>query len=643
MRFINITVFIITRVFVAARKFYPDEAFNDNDDDDDDDIVNNQNKSNSKKQQVGYHNLNIEKTKQTTKSPTHPFDRFRNLYLIVQASFFAFNVLLLLKYGLFYLLELGYLVEYKYLSCVLLGRILIFAGSPTVARYFAPYSAMMNIIWNGELLCYSDRFFFYSAEFLMIGRKKLHKFEQSISIDHARRANFRENLHTMIDRPVSKSSSPFVQTKEGRRSTLHQSLTKVRTGKRSSTNNVIDGDLSSLAGDLYQPEIRLDYSKQSIFKRGILLDLFYLSVRQNNYNQVIYQKRFNRTLKAWRHLETKCLRAFIEMCTIIGIVSILCVALEYPKVLSLEGFQVSYQQCVEWILSERQRSLTFSASSETKQKQQHLLYAYIYPLRVSANYSLAEPDDSLIFPKINNWIPFNWYHVTRIMLDGFEVAIVSVQAIWGLALCYVLCVLIAEDVCYYSQRIEKHLIYLMNEMSEFNRLAVDRFHWKQKLRSKLLDRKIQKLQACIEDLLRLIVGYNRFIEPTTWRYLFVWITFTALTSSYLFRPSPKWTVSLVESYIIQAMFAIIYIPLVHTFAEARQDSRKLYHLLASCSALDQSRDEKKIKWIRLMQIFYPKSLNAFTVKERGISWLIALQFFAWLLSALFVLTTFRII
>lgn len=478
------------------------------------------------------------------------------------ASIFV-NCYLVVKYALLYLLEQEVLlpVSYKFLSCFLLGRYMLYVrAAGKLSKIFTPYVAMQNIRWEVEMLYYRGQFVLPCIEFLMIDRRNI--------------IEFRERFHKRRD---------------------------------------------SMA----------------------VYDIFYFSKTDINANKKFYP-RLNRTNEARSNLEenfkrllySRLLMAFINTC----LLAYAHVSLWFTQL----GFEINYKPCIEWIFSARREASNVD------------FYSYIYPPR-PLDYELSISNSSQIpqeiISPISELVSFNWFQYLRLLCDFAETIFVTLSTLMVLLFAGVISALISDDLSWYCDEIRFRMINLVTKLQNSIIMQENKGNCGKlaavQINASELDREIERVQAFCEDYFKLIGTYNKFANIVSWRYVFVWVTFTTLTFGYLYgynanksQGSTNLSVTSYETYILQVVFASISLPLVYALARAGSKSRQLYRLMSSCMALDlKGSKARRLKWIKLMLFYYPRPLNAFTIKGRAISWLFAFQFVAWFISVLFVMWT----
>lgn len=618
MRFLTVFIFFVSHIFGTLKRYYGTDVS---------DHIN---------------------SKLDEKSQKDPFVRYLRLYMAYYWFTLSANAYFAFKYALFYLLyELNYLTKHRYLSCILFGRVTLYSSCDGLPKYFSLYTGVQNLLWQMGMLYYKHRFSFGYNEFLMLDREKVLRLEMLVKSE--------------IDDNDAKVADP-IDLSNGR--------------QLISCNTSHDYLLFNQRG------LKIPLWEKEEYQHIIRVCCIKLERTNQHYGMITtHYWRPNRSADTHRVLAKQLVRSFVIMYGVTWAVYVSLISLESSKFFTLRGFEIVYKNCINWIPDERRETNIAD------------LYSFIYPQR-DFNYSLAKPDPWQLMVPWENFIRFNWYHLLRLISDFVEITVLTTQAVAVLALTHVVCSMIGQDVCIYASNIKLHLIRLIrrrrrlisvysgcscitNEENITNQLnttennyhiahcAITNISAFELTTYNQLNEETNRIQGMIEDLLQSIVEYNKFINVATWRYLFVWMTFTLFTSYYLFKlptdtvatkaetttetasiPSntPTWTISNLETYILQIMFASICLPLVHYFAKVRKQSQELYNLIASCTALElETRQNFSKKWLQLMQSYHPKPLNAFTVKGRDISWLSVLQFLAWMFSALFVLTTFRFI
>lgn len=355
--------------------------------------------------------------------------------------------------------------------------------------------------------------------------------------------------------------------------------------------------------------------KKYFIKQKQVRDIFCFKLADDDQLGPIYWPRPNRTPQAWDSLANKLVSALTFM-AITGMI-IYPFSL-YPHLTMLtkhRGYEISHGICTDWV--QRQRQMY----NDTR------LYSFILPPEYSASYLAALSNET---------IRINWYQLMRMGADLFETIVIIMQACTSMVLIQVICIVIGYDICLYVDHIKQRIIILSATLRQREITLLKYTKYTRELHQQVLIS-----QAMTEDAFKLILHYNKFINNILRRFLFVWITYTLMTSKFMFSFGLKWTLSSLDTLMTQLFFASLFLPLIYSFASVRKQTRKLYAIMANCAASYESPDGKKSKWLLLMKIYYPKPLNAFNLNGHSISWFSVLKFLAWIFSVIFVASTFQ--
>lgn len=533
-------------------------------------------------------------SKSNTDHLKHPFEQLSCYAKLYHYFSFLGTIILSMKYGFMQICDLGYLKQYHYLSCIFMGRYVLHSRSNDTIVYLAQYTALQNLRWLVDVLYYQNGFCFDCHEFLMIDREKLIYYERKFS---------NQNRHHFYKWPHQRNNS-FMQREK--MSKQEAELTKIFF-------------IESSYNPQHQPQ------------------------QQQQQGEIKYYRRCNRTVKSWDFLAYRLIRSIKMLFVFLIFFALPVVYVQLPMFITERGFEITYKHCILSLLDYRLQS-----------EDQSEAFSYIYPIK-EANYTLSSKMPMDILMPLENFVQFNWYQVIRVSIDFIESVCLALQSIIVMVLIQIICVLMGDDIFHYARYIEKsfkRLLSLIEESNLFDECCQEAkfINCKTKLRMRQIDEETLKLQVMVEDLLKLIIQYNKTINAISWRYLFVWVSYTALTVHWLSLGIGQLKVSTFETIIIQSFFAFCCLPMIQSFASVRKQSQLLYKQMATCVALDncnsgehlEPKSRRLKRWTQLMQIYYPKPLNSFTIKGRGISWLSTLKFVAWFLSVLFVLSTFRL-
>lgn len=575
------------------------------------------------------------------KQQQHPFTRQLKLVGLFLHVTMLVNIFILIKYALVELIRLDYFKDYHYLDCFVIGRTLLHCRSGYLKRCFGPYLAIQNLRWQLEMLYYDGYFPFHCFEFLLIGRKQL------VRLNYNAHRDFRSIQDNK--RPMVVSSSRSSKSLYDTPSNSPPALISPECRRRKSPNSHHESlTIFSYKNDRLRAKNCPTLDK----KYNYLKSVFYCKIRQHkrslselNYEEN-YCYRYNRTLEAWNFLSRRFSSHLTRVMLICSLTVAILVPTELFSGLTEHGFEVNYSTCVRWILNER------------NQTKNPVLMDYIYTMK-PANYTLPPVTEALFVP-ISRLTQMNLYHFLRATMEYFETFLLTLTALCIMGSNQVISLQISDDVLYYAYHVEVELLRYLTSGKTLGRDQINSSKQQQQI-IPLDSKQIAKLQAIVEDLLRLIMQYNKFINVVSWRYIFVWITYTSMTATYLFKSHYfiNWTNPCFEIYLTQFMFAFICLPILISFSRAKRQTNRLYLLMASCAAQAATSQETRSKhsgnsfeltkstdlwmivsqWHRLMQLYYPKPLNTFSIKGRQISWVFALQAFAWLTSALYVVTT----
>lgn len=472
---------------------------------------------------------------------TDKFKKFSEFSIIVYSF-------LILKYVIFIALESKILEHYRYLSCYMIGRIMLNGRVTKLANYVSLMALLFLVSWRTVMLKIKPKFRFDCLEFL------LHDHDELLVL---------EAKHQPSERCARSKSSA-------------------------------DLDSDSI----------LRFKNQFAHRS----------------TRVLF--RPNRTCKTWLALARQLMVSVFTSTVCLLLTTVVAAIMLLPMSLTRRGFELSYQQCVEWIASQPDESA----------------YSHIYvPSTNSTAILLPEP---VVFLPLEDFCQFNFYHLLRVSLDLIENLVIYLDVVAAFSANTTLAVMISADVRHYSyqisirlkQAIAQNKSHTLYELSKSNsRIWVD-------------DSKLTDLQATIIDNFHSVQFYDRFVSFYVTFCVSVWIVYSVLVSSWMLAPVRFADTAKFEWYFVHAVSTVYVLVIIGSFAQVRIACKNLYPLISTVAALDGDHFDRKNRWLTIMKHYNPKPLYCFTMfKSSEVSWMFLFKLFAWMFSALLVASNFFIV
>jgi hypothetical protein len=139
-----------------------------------------------------------------------------------------------------------------------------------------------------------------------------------------------------------------------------------------------------------------------------------------------------------------------------------------------------------------------------------------------------------------------------------------------------------------------------------------------------LAERVARLQATLVDHFELIKSYNPFISYVLAIVIFIWMTYTIMLCIWMGSTSSR---SIMLEFVAFELYAAAYLmPLLGVTSLTTSQNRRLYPLIASVMALDDTNPDEKARWWTIISYYYPKPMFCFTLfNSIQISWLFSLK------------------
>lgn len=274
------------------------------------------------------------------------------------------------------------------------------------------------------------------------------------------------------------------------------------------------------------------------------------------------------------------------------------------------GFSVNYHNCVSYIAS--------------LGPEGSLYYSHIY--RGDGSQLLDRAIPSMPVSSV--------YHIIRSSVDLLENAFIWCECFLAVTLHTTFMFVQLVDLLVYSEilkeRVKSTIEFMRYEsMStvEHVEAVANRLHplvQSAKDLESVADLSPATTQAHVLDYLRLVASYRDYARFQTFAILLVWITMTAGISFWLavnkfddLHGEWRWSQAGLALYAVSAMGFLSYF---------ESNSRKLYNLMSSATAVDADLMETKERWCHLTMFFYPKPMYCIAIFDVSkYSWLSCMQ------------------
>lgn len=221
-----------------------------------------------------------------------------NFIKIFNTFAFVWELLIALKYGIICLLDLEILSEYRYLTCFIIGRVVLNGRVLGLTNYIVLLLAVFHLVWRSMMLIYQPRLKLYCIEFMLY------------------------NYQDVLIREVkTRAKTRTIRLKKYSQDSL--------------ADNYIDSGQSNIHNFIFE----------------------YKNQFSNYYdNNSAFLLRPNRTTQAWLYLARLTIIYFTTTLIILILAFPYLLMMQIPVLLTKQGFELSYSTCVNWILRQQDTS-----------------------------------------------------------------------------------------------------------------------------------------------------------------------------------------------------------------------------------------------------------------------------------------------
>jgi hypothetical protein len=380
-----------------------------------------------------------------------------------------------------------------------------------------------------------------------------------------------------------------------------------------------------------------------------------------------FSLRPNRTPKAWSRLYGTIWHFNLLVVPFMLALVVIFVRMVTPITLTQSGFELNYRYCITWLRSDRGMRGPPGRDSWLKR----LLYTLVEPDKTDSTLSqpigLSNKSERLITNEI--WMPyadlvrFNLYNIVRISLDLFDSTFIYLETAFCLSAMALIATILIEDLIFYAShlntRLERQIMLLRSErmldQQERNLIypnlnvrrtktetiieGFDKVTRPIHMRKSKSNQVSEAIQAQAADLFSHLNNYNKYIQYQSLHLVFLWLSYSALVTSWIFLPgneSPK-----IEWYVVH-FFATVYLFIfMARFAVVKRYCTRMYKLISIAMALDDDCGTSKTTWMALAQFYAPVPLHCFTfIAKIQLDLMFGLKLVAWLASALIITASF---
>lgn len=285
-------------------------------------------------------------------------------------------------------------------------------------------------------------------------------------------------------------------------------------------------------------------------------------------------------------------------------------------VLTRRGFELNYSNCVSWIKSQPNR----------------VEFSQIYPIRSEAGIK-TEDSPTFILPFVD-LVDFNWYHSMRILMDILDMILIWVSLGLYIASYVYIISLQVIDVMIYNKHLEAKLRKLIEKLRveswEESRMRLQVYKSPLRLANDSRFEQTLELQSLLMDYFQLIARYNPFLSSYSGLCIFIWTSILVVLYFFTF-----WAMDVelkLEWYLMEAQTCSVFLTIAAMMSLVRRSSRQLYPLITSLTALDDERSSSKLRWLSILNFYFPKCRYCFHINKTEISWLFSCKIIGWSLS-----------
>lgn len=455
---------------------------------------------------------------------------------------YSLQAWLTFKYAILNLVSYEQYKQYRFMSCILMGRFSVNARVVDMLRVYIVILSLFHLIWRFVMITLRPNFHFDVLKFLLLKRSEVIKYEtlSQIPINKYRSSvasfNDPDNLFLNDTEKIESSSTHYYVP------LLHYRIPSNHHNINDSSDKPVDQ----------------------------------------------FKIRPNRTLKAWdeffavssSYISGTLIPLLLQVCGVLVMSS--------PMLFTNNGFKLSYQECMSWI---------------SNQSNQTNYYSFIYEPKQNETFEVnPELKRSMLLPYEGFVDLSKAYQRTRLFADIIESLLIMVELVAAFVINPCFAILMSTDVIFYAESIKTSLkTYIFNFQS--SRLEEDSSTSKSLLSTDYIYQPsatlnanhdpytahtaaVLDIQAMLSDLIALIGSYRKYASFFTVHTIALWLTYSSTGFSFLIIPGSIFDSSKFEWSFVLLLSTSYVIIVVGAFARVRVVMRSLYPLIGTAAALE---------------------------------------------------------
>lgn len=339
---------------------------------------------------------------------------------------------------------------------------------------------------------------------------------------------------------------------------------------------------------------------KSAGSRKVYESLLYIRTETKS-GETKFTLRPTRTNEARKYFE----KVTVNFCLIGGFLmlvwSLILIYLNVTLVVTRQGFQLNYCNCLGWINNQPNKSD----------------FEHICWFCNSTDFHRSWPDSPVI--PLQDLVPFSsWYQKIRVLVDFLDPTLVwSTLQSQMFGSIYILFILVA-DIWLYCSKLRFRLKLMDVELARLESGCIN----EQKKHFADED-SIRELQSMLLDYFGIIDRYNRFASVFAVYFFLILSTFWFMLYylSHWFREIetlPEWRMIELGNFL--AFFSISI-----CLSTVKMMSLSLYPLIANVAAKETRDASVRKNWTAILNFYYPKPNYCFRVHNQEISWMFSLK------------------
>lgn len=338
-------------------------------------------------------------------------------------------------------------------------------------------------------------------------------------------------------------------------------------------------------------------------------------------------QRLDRTPRCWQILARYTINYVLLIMVTAMVVTTSLFFLLSPSLFNSLGYCMRYSSCTRWL--------------RTLNESQQVAYSYLIDPQQNVGCSVVKTRDLPIILPFNNFIPFNVFHVTRIVFDFMDDNIVYMDFFFTHAChLYIMLVMVSESYLNVSRMKPKltSLIYTLNlvvnnwnirenYMANLDMVTIrrrDKFPFRLNYHEVELQKDLIEIQKIISDHFRKTTSYNSYISFHCLFCVVIWLVYATVLCLWVGLSGRQ--AVLAELYFSMGLASVLFMAMFSLPASYRRVNLSLYTPISSLMALDYFNHTTKSTWITILDHFHPRPMYCFSILgSTELSWLFALK------------------